>query len=535
VDDLRLFARYARRLPAFLRTTLTPEEARARVEQQLRGREEAFLTVLDEGVYRNPRSPYRALLEVAGVELGDARRMVRDLGLEPALARLLDAGVRVTLDEFKGRRAIERPGAPIPVDPGDFDNPLLAPHFRAASGGSRGTRTRVPIDLDLLEHEAAAHSLFQRTFELWDRPYALWRAGPPSTSGVNNALRQVKVGVPVARWFTPWRPPIDLEFLKFSIFGSYTVGAGRLWGMGLRPPEYCPPQEAHRVARWLADRRRDGRAAVLDTQAALGVRVCLAAREEGLDISGTFFRFGGDPYTEAKAKVVAESGCRAVCHYTMAEIGRIGIACGDQTALDDVHFLSDKLAVLQREKMVDPSGVVVGAFHYTTLLRSSPKLMLNVESDDYGVLEERSCGCPFGELGLTRHLHGIRSYEKLTSEGNHFLGSDLIALVDEVLPARFGGAPTDYQLVEEEVDGLPKVSVVIRPRVGDVDDNEVVSTVLASLGSEPRNRLMAEVWRDGDTLSVVRREPYVTPAAKILPLHILGDRSSAGAGSRRSG
>jgi hypothetical protein len=103
-----------------------------------------------------------------------------------------------------------------------------------------------------------------------------------------------------------------------------------------------------------------------------------------------------------------------------------------------------------------------------------------------------------------------------------------------VLPARFGGAPTDYQLVEEEVDGLPKVSVVIRPRVGDVDDNEVVSTVLASLGSEPHNRLMAEVWRDGDTLSVVRREPYVTPAAKILPLHILGDRSSAGAGSPRS-
>jgi hypothetical protein len=520
LGDLRIFARYVRRLPAFLGQKLTPEEAPRRIERQLERRQDAFLWMLERGVYGNPRSPYRRLLQAAGVELGDAMSMVREAGLEQTLGSLREAGVYVTLDEFKGRQPLERLGVSLPVGHRDFDNPLLAVHYRSATGGSRGVRRRVSVDLDLLEHEAAYHSLFRTMFRLWDRPFAVWRAIPPSASGINNCLRQVKLGAPVARWFTPWKPPLDLESLKFSMFTRYTVRAGRRSGARLRRPEYCPPEEAHRIAGWLADRKREGRPAVLDTQTALGVRVCLAAKEQGLDISGTFFRFGGEPYTEGKAKVIEESGSTAVCHYTMAETGRIGVACGTPTELDEVHLLTDKLAVLQREKVVGATGVKVGALHYTTLLPSSSKLMINVESDDYGVIEERPCGCPFGELGLTLHLHGIRSYEKLTSEGNHFLGSDLLALVDEVLPARFGGTPTDYQLVEEEVNGLPKVGIVIRPHLGEILEEDVVSAVLTFLGSQRRNRLMAEVWRDGQTLGVVRREPYMTAAAKILPLHM---------------
>ena len=123
------------------------------------------------------------------------------------------------------------------------------------------------------------------------------------------------------------------------------------------------------------------------------------------------------------------------------------------------------MSILQRDKVVG-AGVSVGALSYTSLLPSSSKLMINVESDDYAVLEERECGCPFGELGMSLHMRDIRSYEKLTSEGNHFLGADLFSLVDEVLPARFGGRPGDYQLAEEERGGLTAVSIVVRPPWG---------------------------------------------------------------------
>jgi len=69
---------------------------------------------------------------------------------------------------------------------------------------------------------------------------------------------------------------------------------------------------------------------------------------------------------------------------------------------------------------------------------------------DYATLQPRSCGCIWDTIGFGEQLHTIRSYEKLTSEGMHFIGADLIQLVDDILPSRFGGDATDYQFVEEE-------------------------------------------------------------------------------------
>jgi hypothetical protein len=519
VTELREFLRYARRLHSFVRQTLSPAEARTRIERQLQGRETTFLTVLEHAVYRNPDSPYVPLLRSAGAEFGDVSRLVRTTGLEAALGKLYDEGVYVTLDEFKGRVPLERSGLSLQSGHRAFDNPLLTSHFQIASGGSRGVRRRFTTDLELLDYEAASHLLFLEAFELGDRPFALWRVHPPSASGVTNSLRHVKCGRAVAAWFTPYKAPRSLESLKFAAFTNYTVRIGRLLGGELALPEYCAPDDAARVAHWLAERTREGKPAFCDTQAGLGVRVCLAAKTEGLDISGTFFRFGGEPFTEGKAAVVADAGCRAVCHYTMGETGRIAVACADPETFDDMHFLSDKLAVLQRDKNVG-SGAIVGAFHFTSLMPSSPKVLINVESDDYGELSHRRCNCPLDRVGLTTHIRGVRSYEKLTSEGNHFLGSDLIALLDRVLPGRFGGDPGDYQLVEEEIGGLPKVSVVIHPALGELDERDVVTTVLDHLRLERRNQLMADVWRDAHTLRVVRREPYMTPSGKILPLYI---------------
>jgi hypothetical protein len=41
-----------------------------------------------------------------------------------------------------------------------------------------------------------------------------------------------------------------------------------------------------------------------------------------------------------------------------------------------------------------------------------------------------------------------------------------------VLPARFGGNPTDYQFVERERHGLPKVSLVVSPHIGSLDQTK---------------------------------------------------------------
>ncbi len=85
VRDARTWSRYARRLPSFLRGRVTPEQAREEIERRLRAREEAFLDVLERGVFAAGHSPYRPLFAAAGAELGDVRAMVAAEGLEGAL------------------------------------------------------------------------------------------------------------------------------------------------------------------------------------------------------------------------------------------------------------------------------------------------------------------------------------------------------------------------------------------------------------------------------------------------------------------
>jgi hypothetical protein len=105
-----------------------------------------------------------------------------------------------------------------------------------------------------------------------------------------------------------------------------------------------------------------------------------------------------------------------------------------------VYLVLDKVAVINRPLERAATG---RALVLTSLHPGAPKVMINVEIGDSAVAEERVCACPLGELGLSTHLHTIRSYEKLTSEGMNVAGSTLLDLVDRILPARFGGNPTD--------------------------------------------------------------------------------------------
>jgi hypothetical protein len=520
LDDLCMFARYVAGLRAFLRRPLSAEQSRLVIQRQLERREETFLQIVQAAIYGNPRSPYRPLLEHAGARFEDLARMVRVDGVERSLDTLYDAGVRVSIDEFKGRKPIERPGLSIAIRPADFDNPLLTRHYETRSGGSRGVGTRVTMDLDLVAHEAAYYHQYFEMFGLRGRPVGAWRDVLPASAGLRAILRYVKLGQPVEKWFTQHHPRSPAW--RFRLVTAFTVHGGRWWGVPIPAPQYVPIGEARQVARWLAAAKQRGVPAVLDTQSGSAVRVCLAAEEEGLDISDTFFRLGSEPFTPAKARVLRRCGCEAGCNYHSAETGVIGMTCETRVEPDEVHVMSDAFGVIQRRRAAG-SGVELGALAYTSLLPACPKVLLNVELGDCAVLDERRCGCAWERLGFTRHLRGIRSYEKLTAAGMTFLGTELMQLVEEVLPGRFGGGPTDYQFLEEEQpDGLTRVTLIVSPRVGLVPDMEVIAAVLQFLGSYPGGALMAGIWRDSGTLHVERREPYVTSASKILALHSRG-------------
>jgi hypothetical protein len=169
-----------------------------------------------------------------------------------------------------------------------------------------------------------------------------------------------------------------------------------------------------------------------------------------------------------------------------------------------------------------PDAGQVPAFHVTSLLPSTPKILVNAESDDYGILDERTCGCPLGELGYTTHLREIRSFRKLTSEGVTLPGSDLLHILETVLPARFGGSALDYQLIEQEDSaGFTSVTLAISPRVSVPDESAVIDAVLEAVQeSGAGGRVAADMWRQSGNLRIARMEPVLTARGKLLPLHL---------------
>ena len=103
-----------------------------------------------------------------------------------------------------------------------------------------------------------------------------------------------------------------------------------------------------------------------------------------------------------------------------------------------------------------------------------------------------------------------------------FLDADLVRVLEDTLPARFGGSPVDYQLVEEEgAGGTARLRLLVHPRVGPLDTVQVMSTFLEAIGGiSNAERVMGLAWRAGDLPTVERLSPRSTASGKILHLHI---------------
>ncbi|OGQ82455.1 MAG: hypothetical protein A3F90_08685 [Deltaproteobacteria bacterium RIFCSPLOWO2_12_FULL_60_19] len=533
LDDLKMYWRFASGLRSFLRHTISLEEARAIVRKRMADREKNFLRVVERGIFGYRRSPYLPLLKLAQVEFGDIRHMVGSKGLEGTLRALRDAGVYISFEEFKGRAPIVRQGRVIPVQAHDFDNPYLGHYYHVETGGTTGAGTRVEIDLDHLAAIAPLYTLADHSHGVLYVPRVIWFGILPDSSGVNNILAYARSGQLPRKWFSPVVGRDIKPALKHRLATGYLVAMGRIFGVPVPWAEAVRIEDAGTVARWAAETlKTDGRC-LIRTHISKALRVCLAAREEGLELSGVTFVGGGEPPTAGKVQVIIGTGARYVPNYFFTEAGIVGIGCARPAAVNDIHLFKDVLALIQYPRQVPGTEMSVDAFHFTTLLPTAPKLMLNVESDDYGIIETRSCGCPLESYGFTQHLRDIRSFRKLTSEGVTLVGGEMIRILDEVLPAKFGGSPLDYQLAEEEDEqGFTRLSLLISPKIKIADEAAVIETVLEALG---RSSVAADLarahWSQAKTLRVKRQEPIWTARGKLMPLH-LARRADGSTGSR---
>lgn len=520
--DLKMYWRFAKGLRSFLSHTISLEEAREIVRWRMAEREKNFLRLVERGIFGYRRSPYLPLLKLAGCEMGDIQNMVRSRGLEGTLRTLREAGVYITFEEFKGRLPIVRNGKVIPVRAHDFDNPYLSHYYQAETGGTTGAGTRVEIDLDHIANIAPLIMLTYDAHGIIDVPTAFWRGILPDSSGLISILPDVRFGQVPRKWFSPIMSRDFRPSLKYRLATQYIVAMGRLFGAPIPWPEPVSLDQAAIVARWVAKTLKAYGACLIRTNVSMALRVCIAARKERLHLTGATFMGGGEPPTPAKVREITQVGARWIPSYWFIEAGVVGQGCSRPVDVNDIHLCKDSLALIQYPRQVPGSEIVVNAFHFTTLLPTAPKLLLNVESDDYGIIETRSCGCPLEGYGFTEHLRDIRSFRKLTGEGVTLVGSEMIRILEEVLPAKFGGTPLDYQLVEEEDEqGFTRLSLLVSPKIEIADEAAVIETVLDALGqSSVAADLARALWTQAKTLRVKRMEPIWTARGKLMPLHL---------------
>jgi hypothetical protein len=520
--NLAMYTRFAWGLRGFLHHTITLEEAQSAVRERLAKRETNFLRLVDKGIFGYPRSPYLPLLKLAQVELGDIQNMVRDTGLEDTLRTLQEAGVYVTFEEFRGREPIVRGGKVIPVHAHDFDNPYLKRYYYTESGGTSGGAARIPIDWESIAARAPQLMLARDAHGLLDAPMAVWRGILPDNSGINSILHASRYGQVPQRWFSPIASRDLRPSLRYRLATLYIVAVGRLSGVPIPRPELVSLERADAVARWVADTLAVHGTCLLGCHVSLALRVALAAREQGLNLTGATFMGGGEPPTPTKVREITRTGACWVSTYFFAEAGAVGMGCARPADPSDVHLMKDTLALIQSPRQVPGTNMTVDLFLFTSLLLEAPKLLLNVESDDYGVIEDRRCGCPLDACGFTQHLRHIHSLRKLTGEGVTLVGGEMIHILEEVLPARIGGSPLDYQLLEEEDEqGFTRLNLLVHPRIEINDDAEVIEVILKALEESSVSADAARaIWQQAKTLQIQRRAPIATARGKLMPLHL---------------
>ena len=524
-------------LTRFLRGRVEPSEAlelaRGAIRARMSNRGDNFLAFARRAIFENPSSPYLKLLEPKKIAFSDVERWVNDAGIDSALGTLRDEGVYFTIEEYKGAVDVQRNGARFRLDESNFDNPFVTTAYYVRTGATRSAGRRVRIDFDYLVQRSSYDAVLLHLHDALTAPVANWFPVFPGAPGINASLRFARIGNPPREWFSQVdKDELDLSRERRAAFASM-LAISRVLRAPLPRPEFVDLNNAFRVAKWASNALQESSTCVVYTFASSAIRVCMAARDHGLDLRGARFLVTGEPLTLQKRREIESVGARAVPVYGISEAGVIAAGCSEPHAESDhCHVYSDTTAVSSYRRYVPECDDYVGALLFSSLLDDSPKVLLNVEMGDYGSVVSKPCSCEFGVLGLESHLSGIRSFEKLTGEGVSFVNTDFVQLVEEVLPSQFGGESTDYQLVEvEEESGITRLNLMISPRVGVVDEPAVVAAFIGGLQGSEGGPLWAQsgpkMWGQTGTVNVVREFPMATKRGKILPFHLFKEGESA--------
>jgi hypothetical protein len=347
----------------------------------------------------------------------------------------------------------------------------------------------------------------------------------PITMSFTGSLRLAKVGYIINKFYTPTRTSSASPRWFYTILTYLMIMLMRLYGFRYPFPQHVPLDEPLPIAQWIATILQHHKKCLLRGSISKAVRICLVAEKHNLNLQGLYILVGGEPISKAKVEILERNGVKHIPVYSFNEAGMIGLGCINSTEANNLHHTSHHTAIIQRP--IEIFDQTVNAFCFTTLHPSGPKMLLNAQSDDYGLIEKRDCGCPLYDLGFHYHLNDVHSYRKLTTEGTTLIGSDIVYILEKILPDKFGGSLLDYQLVEEEENGITRLFLYVDPSIAEIDEQVLINGFLEALKeSDGSAQLAQSEYRQANTIMIRRQTPIKTSRNKHFAIRTLKQSQS---------
>ncbi len=508
-------------LREFFRDPINLERVKDDLKREIDQRENRFLQLAKAEIFAREDSPYLRLMRMAGCTYSDLRASVEMNGLEAALCELAANGVYLTDAEFKGKKDVVRSGDSFRCRLEDFE-PTKKPHgFLTNSSGTTGRITPSFNSLPWIGKQSMGMLLFAQAHGLLECRNAMLDTYSSGSHGLFYFLSLAKAGIAPDRRFSRDAPASTLAYAYHRLIAGEVARAGQWFGSGFPTLEILADGKPDAIVEWSADHHRNNRATCIRAVASSAAYIARAAHRMGVSLEGTTFIVSGEPMTAGKQKVIERVGAKFAVTYgfTPGSIF-VGLGCAKRRHIDEMHIDEHMLAVVEHPNAVSVGGQSVRPLLITTLDPSERYLRLNTENGDYATLERRSCGCALGEAGMTQIVHHVGSHEKFTSEGLNYDFSQLFDFVEVSLPAQFGGGVGDYQILEEEdTDGHARLSLLVHPQVGPIDEQLLHARFVDAIGQgSAANEGAAQLWDRRGTIRIRRAVPLGSTRGKVLPM-----------------
>jgi hypothetical protein len=523
---LREVFKYGQMLGAVYKHLRSPVEPdpESVVRKCMEQREENFLAHVAT-VTARPEHPYAQMFKLAGCSYADLEASVRRDGVETTLEKLLREGVYLTHDEFRGKREIVRSGRHIPASLSVWNNPASKGGYVQSSSGTSGRSVTTRGSLANVRLGESLGLLFLREFKVSGGARVSVAPVLPG-HGLSMAIAVGRLAGGFDRWYATGGA--TRRNLHYRIVTRLLVAEMRLLGLRVPYPKYLEQNNFLAAAEYIKERVDAGEFVGLSGFVSAVARVAAAAVSHGLDLTGCFALTAGEALTDAKRKVIESAGMAVYSTYGSTDFGGFGLPCSQMNTGNCVHVSKHAIALVSRRQESAWTDATVHSLYATSILPQSPRIFINAEVGDTGVIEPATCDCLFSKLGFDLQVRDIAAISMVTAQGITIEVSELVPLLEEALPSRFGGHPGDYQLHEREAGAQTEIVLRIRPGVSTVGPGEILKHFLGEVKRVCGGSLSVVSWLHSAGIRAELAPPVLAATGKFRAVRLLGTSASRG-------